>query len=90
MLGSGSRALRSRRWVPTKTADLQFRPVDSRFATLDTSTLSFPAQLWIEGLTAPKIWYAKCLSMMRAVNDAQLNPGLAYMWTLSPTNSRPS
>jgi len=67
MLGSGSRALRSRRWVPTKTADLQFRPVDSRFATLDTSTLSFPAQLWIEGLTAPKSLVCEVLFVTRAV-----------------------
>jgi len=37
------------------------RTVEGHFVTLDTSTLSFPAQLWIEGLTVPNVWYAKCL-----------------------------
>jgi hypothetical protein len=44
---SDSRPLRSRRCAPTKIADLQIRPVDGRFVTLDTSTLSLSAQLWI-------------------------------------------
>ena len=38
------------------------RGVESRFVTLDTATLSFPAHPWIQGLTVPKVWYAKCLS----------------------------
>ena len=37
---SDSRPLRSRRCLPTKIADLQIRPVESRFVTLDISTLS--------------------------------------------------
>ena len=52
--------------------------VEIRFVSLATATLSFPAQLWIQGLRAAKVWYAKCLSMMRAVKPQKLNQGVLF------------
>jgi hypothetical protein len=58
--------LSSRRWVLSQDRlTRSIRTVARRFVTLDTSTLGFPAPLLIQGLTASKLWYEKCLSMMR-------------------------
>jgi hypothetical protein len=73
--------------MPTKIADLQIRPVENRFVTLDISTLSFPAQFWIEGLTVPKIWYAECPSVMCG-KDANLDLELAAIDGFPQRNSR--
>jgi hypothetical protein len=51
---SDSRPLRSRGCVPTKIADLQIRPVENRFVTLDISTLSFPHSFGSKDLRFPK------------------------------------
>jgi hypothetical protein len=85
---SDSRPLRSRRCLPTKIADLQIRPVESRFVTLDISTLSFPAQHWIEGFTVPKILVCGVPFRDACGKDAKLDLELAASDGFPQRNSR--